>query len=112
MVIIRFRDGPEWYRANWVFRQLATDLVSHCPDDAELKMALESTEALGLLNFDYLGNAIALRLRRAMLEVAAATLAGAIAGWKGSRPDDKVGQHDYLEALRELLEIVRSQEKK
>jgi hypothetical protein len=111
MVIIHFVDGSEWYKANWVFRQLAGDLVAHCPDDADLKITLERAEALGLLKFDYLGNDLAARLKTAMLEVATATQAGTILGWKGSRPNDKQGHDDYLEALKELAEMIRSKQR-
>lgn len=108
MIIIQLRTRAEWYRANWVFRQFAEDLLCRYPDDVDLKMVLERTEAFGSLRFDSLGTEAATRLETAMLEVANATLAGTIKGWKGRRPDDKQGHDHYLEAMKDLAEMLCS----
>ena len=40
-VIIVFPDGTDWFKANWVFRQLAQDVSDHYSSDAEVCKAVE-----------------------------------------------------------------------
>jgi len=49
MVIIRFPNGSDWYKANWAFRRLAEDIVAGHPDESDLKVEMERAEVLGLL---------------------------------------------------------------
>jgi hypothetical protein len=40
-VIIVFPDGRDWFKANWVFRQLAQDVSDRYSSDAEVCKAVE-----------------------------------------------------------------------
>lgn len=46
---------------------------------------------------------------KAMTSVCDATLQGKIAGWKETKPDDQAGQGMYLEAIAELLVILKNE---
>jgi len=39
MVIIKFQDGTDWFKANWVFRQFTEDIVATFPNDTALTAA-------------------------------------------------------------------------
>jgi hypothetical protein len=39
MVIIKLRNELDWYKANWVFRRLAEDVISTFPDELGLGLA-------------------------------------------------------------------------
>ena len=43
-VIIVFPNGTDWFRANWVFRQLAGDVSVHYRNDDSVCKALESAD--------------------------------------------------------------------
>lgn len=106
MVIIRFRNGADWYKANWVFRQLIADVIDIFPDDAALKHELEKAEAFGSLPLDRRDETVATRIIDAIKTVAQLTVEGKISGWKKSKPDDHEGQRMYLEAMSELLKTI------
>jgi hypothetical protein len=109
MVIICLPDGTEWFNPNWVFRQLHADVVERFPGDAELQLEMEKAEAFGLLSLDSIEPVLASRILRAMRTVAEATVQGRIGGWLKGKPDDQEGQRMYLEAMSELLELMRRQ---
>ena len=52
MVIIQFKNGTDWYKANWVFRQLRADVAEAFPDDLELTTEMEKAEAFRMLSLD------------------------------------------------------------
>jgi len=52
MVIIKFQDGTDWFKANWVFRQFTEDIVGDLPNDTALRLLLEKAQAFGGLFFD------------------------------------------------------------
>jgi predicted RNA-binding Zn ribbon-like protein len=106
MVIIRLVNGDEWYKSNWVFRQLAEDVAARFPDETDLRTLLDRAEALGMLRLDSLDKAAASQTLRAIDEVANETLRGKIQGWKRNKPEDVQGQRDYLAALCELRELI------
>ena len=107
MITIQLGDGADWYKANWVFRQLAADVLISIPGDSELKSALDQAEALGALVPASMDSQAATRLLRAIGSVAEATLEGRVAGWARTRPDDVEGQRQYLESVAELLALIR-----
>ncbi len=107
MVLIRFSDGNEWFKANWVFRQLGADLAARFAGDLDLKTLIERAEAFGTLDLGSSESGLAARATKALLEVATATLRGEIQGWKGTKPEDEDGQRLYLSALGELCELIQ-----
>ena len=106
MVIITLRNGDDWYKANWVFRQLAEDVVETYPQDVELKFLMEQAEAVGGLSLDSMEEDRASKTLQAIRKVAEETIKGRIPGWKRKRPDDEAGQRMYLKSLAELLELI------
>lgn len=105
MVIINFPDGSDWYKANWILRQICEDAIVRFPDAIELRESLEMAQAYGLLSLDHeeqmrRGTAEALRI------VARETIAGKIEGWAGTHPEDLDGQEQYLGTIRELLGLL------
>ncbi len=51
MFIIKFPDGTDRFKANWVFKQFAEHKTATFPNDAGLKQLLEKAQALGGLFF-------------------------------------------------------------
>jgi hypothetical protein len=109
MVIVQFPNGTDWFRANWVFRQLAADTIAEFPGDEALAFALKRAEAVGALFLNSLDEATAAKLLTALEKVARDTLSRAVEGWIASRPDDAKGQEMYLESMAELLELIDRQ---
>lgn len=107
MVIIRFENGADWYKANWIYRQLADDAIARSPGDAELASLMEQAQALGLLALEDQKEGVASRAVEAMRLVAEETLRGTLPGWRNSKPDDPRGHRSYLDAMAELLALLR-----
>ena len=106
MVIIQFQNGADWYKANWVFRQLAEDTVTAFPHDHALRTTLEKAAAFGALFLDSMEAGAAASTMAALKCVAQRTIEGAIPGWKRSRPEDDDMQQMYLQAVTELLDLL------
>lgn len=107
MVIIKLRNGLDWYNANWVYRQLAEDVISAFPDDKDLKLTLEKGQAFGMLSLDNAEPSSAEAVINAIKKVARDIAQGRISGWKGKKLADAKGQSMYLEAISELLDLIR-----
>ena len=110
MVIIKFHDGVDWFKANWIFRQLAEDIVAAFPQDGDLKTVLEQAEALGALFLDSMPATAAAETIKAIKQVAEESLQEKIPGWKKTRPEDNEGQQMYLRSMSELLDVIRQEE--
>jgi hypothetical protein len=110
MVIIKFRDGIDWYRSNWVFRQLAADVIAAFPQDNELRFNLERASAQGALFIDEMDTNVAATTISALKTVAQDTIQGKVPGWKATKPTDTAGHQMYLESLAELLTVIASEE--
>jgi hypothetical protein len=108
MVIIRFHNRSEWFKANWVFRQIASDVTLMAPDDVELKSIMDKAQAFGLLAFDSMEKNAATRTLDALRKVAELTLAGKIRGWHGASQGNDNEQRKYLDSLTELLSLMKS----
>jgi len=106
MVIICFPDGKDWYKANWVFWQLASDILAAYPDDVELRLSVQRAQANHGLLLDQMDPECASRIAGALRAVAEATLAGSIPGWRREHPDDEEGQCMYLRSMSELLDAA------
>jgi len=89
-VIIVFPDGTDWFKGNWVFRQLAHDLSDRYNSDAEVCNAVEAAQALGALDLKAMNDGLRRRVMEALSAVAMDTIKGIIAGW---RPDDAKSTH-------------------
>ena len=109
MIIITFPNGADWYKANWVFRQLVEDVVKMFPADTDLRFLMEQADALGGLSLDSMDDNVASGVMEAVKVVAETTLQGQIPGWQGKKPTDADGQHMYVEALSELLDVIGRQ---
>lgn len=106
-VVIVFPDGTEWFKANWVFRQLAQDVSDRYSSDAEVCKALEVAEALGALDLKGMNAGLGRRVIDALADVAIDTMKGTIAGW---RPHDAKDHALYCEAVSELAKLLRGQD--
>jgi hypothetical protein len=106
-VIIVFPDGTDWFRANWVFRQLARDVSDRYSSDAEVCKAVEVAEALGALDLKKMNDGLRRRVMEAFTAVAMDTIKGTIAGW---RPHDVKEHALYCEAVSELAKCLKSQD--
>jgi hypothetical protein len=103
-VIIVFPNGTDWFRANWVFRQLAGDVSVHYRNDDSVCKALESAEALGSLDLKDMDEELCRKVMQAIRTVAEETISGTIEGW---RPHDEGGHAMYREALSELAKLIK-----
>ena len=105
-VIIVFPDGTDWFKANWVFRQLADDVYDRYNNDAEVCEAVKVAQALGALDLKAMDDGLRIRVIEALTAVAMDTTKGIIAGW---RPDDAKEHALYCEAISELAKALKSQ---
>jgi hypothetical protein len=106
-VIIVFPDGTDWFKANWVFRQLAQDLSERRNGDAEVCKALELAQALGALDLEGMDHGLRGRVMRALSSVVEDTISGTIVGWK---PRDGKEHTLYCEAISELRKRLEDQD--
>jgi hypothetical protein len=104
-VIIVLPNGTDWFRANWVFRQLASDVSVRYRNDDSVCKALESAEALGSLDLKDMDEELCRKVMQAIKTVAEETISGTIEGW---RPHDEGGHAMYREALSELAKLISS----
>jgi hypothetical protein len=106
-VIIVFPDGTDWFKANWVFRQLAQDVSDRSSSDAEVCKAVEAAEALSALDLKKMNDGLRRRVMEALATVAMGTIKGTIAGW---RPNDAKEHALYCEAVSELAKCLAGQD--
>jgi len=106
-LIIVFPDGTDWFKANWVFRQLAQDVSDRYRSDVEVCKAVEVAEALGALDLKKMNDGLRRRVMEALTDVAMATVKGTIAGW---RPHDAKEHALYCEAVSELAKCLKGQD--
>ena len=106
-VIIVFPNGADWFKANWVFRQLAQDVSERYGSDAEVCKAVEAAEALNALDLNKMSDGLRKRVMEALSAVAMDTIEGTIAGW---RPHDAEEHALYCEAVSELSKCLKSQD--
>jgi hypothetical protein len=105
-VIVVFPDGTDWFKANWVFRQLAQDVSDRYSIDTEVRKAVKVAEALGALDLKQMNDGLRGRLMKALTDVAMDTIKGTIAGW---RPQDPKEHTLYCEAISELAKCLQRQ---
>ena len=106
-VIILFPDGTDWFKANWVFRQLAQEVSDLYRSDAEMCKAVEAAEALGTLDLKKMNVGLRNRVMEALTAVAMGTIKGTVAGW---RPHE-AKEHDlYCSAIAELAKCLKNQD--
>jgi hypothetical protein len=105
-VIIVFPDGTDWFKANWVFRQLAHDVSDRYNGDAEVCEAVEVAQAIGALDLKAMNDGLRKRVMEALTTVAMDTINGIIAGW---RPDDAKEHNLYCDAVSELAKLLKDQ---
>lgn len=108
MIIIKFQDGTDWFKANWVFRQLAEDIMEAFPNDSALRQIMENAQALGGLFLNSMEPHVAASTLKAIKRVAEETSQGKIEGWNRTKPEDKDGQQMYLQSIKELLCLLEN----
>ena len=104
-VSISFPSGVGWFKANWVFRQLANDVMRRYSDE-DIKQILDETQWVGGLDFTKMEPVLSSKLMTATRVVAQDTVDGRIEGW---RPEDHHGHEMYCEALSELIAMIDQQ---
>ncbi len=104
MVIVKFPDGRDWFKANWVFRRLKHEMMAAAPDDAELKCALEEGEALGALYIDQMDSSLRSRTLLAMQNAVANTAKNAPTLLR-AHPDD-TALREYITSISELSQMI------
>ena len=105
-VVIVLPNGTDWFKANWVFRQLAQDVSSRYQTLADVCKALELAQAVGSLDLKGMDEKLCSNVMEAIKTVAEETISGAIDGW---RPHDPRDHAMYCEALGELAKPSRYQ---
>jgi hypothetical protein len=108
-VIIKLPSRSDWFKANWLFRLFAHDVVAAAPEDCALKFVMEQAQALGTLHVNFMDKNEATKVMSAMRRVAQDTLSAKISGWKGTKPNDLDGQRMYLESVAELLDLLKKE---
>lgn len=106
-VIIVFPNGTDWFKANWVFRQLAEDVSKSYPLDTEVNAEMEKAQAIGALFLNEMEKSLVSKVTDSLRTVAQDTLDGKIDGW---RAEDECGHRMYLESLTELLNLLQQQQ--
>jgi len=109
MLLISFPNGTDWFKSNWVFRQLGADVGNAFPNDPELLHLLEVAEAFGHLDLQGLDESLLLRTLSALRTVCTDTIQEKIPGWKGNKPADIEGHRMYSESIHELLGLIDQQ---
>jgi hypothetical protein len=115
MVIISLTSDTnnDWYKANWVYRQLAETVFVRFPDDEEMHEVLEMAHAFRALDFVGLNatnKTVATRTLVALKTVAEETLQRKIIPGMREHPNDKVREQQYLSSLTELLKLIERYE--
>ncbi len=105
-ISIVFPNGTEWFKANWVFRQIVDDVSARYQNDEGIRAALELARALGSLDLKQMDGHLRHRVMQAIRTIAEETASGTIKGW---RPDDQREHAMYCEALSELAQLIRQQ---
>src|SRR5215469_6297537 len=105
-VLIKFPDGTDWFKANWVFRQLASDVADRFQDDVDVCTELKMAEANGMLDLRKMNDGMRKKLEGTLLTVVKGTIEGSIAGW---RPHDAKVHALYCEAVSELAKGLEGQ---
>jgi hypothetical protein len=105
-ISIVFPNGTEWFKANWVFRQIVEDVSARYQNDEGIRTALELARALGSLDLKQMDGHLRHKVMQAIRTIAEETASGTIKGW---RPDDQREHAMYCEALSELAQLIRQQ---
>ncbi len=103
MVIVT-RHGKDWFKANWVYRQLAADVAARFSEDLEVASAVDRGLSFGALFPDELEPVLASRVVSAMRVVARETVTGALSSRKGALDESAHGT--YVSAIEDLLSVI------
>lgn len=111
MAVIGFSDRPEeiWCVAGWAFRQVLDDVISQYPEDSEMADEFALSKTQSGLSIDLLGPELAVRVTKAIRQVATGILSGAIrSGIVDQSYGDAKTVEQYQEGLQQLLEAIPS----
>ena len=106
MVIVRFRNQADWFKANWVFACFA-EYVLPAIGDPVLRRAFEAGSDFGTLRLDRMEVAAARTLLKTIERVAVTTLDGGLDDLNARFAADASGYAMYLRAIEELLALTR-----
>src|SRR5262245_32436271 len=109
MIVIKFPSGTDWFKANWIFRQLAADVIASFPNDQALRLVMEKAQAFGGPFLDSMQAGAATSALEAIKKAAEETVQGKIQGWERTKPEDKDGQRMYRESIEELLNLIENE---
>ena len=109
MVIIKFPDGIDWFKANWVFRRLVEDVGIAFPQKRDLVARMERAQGIGAFILNEMDADSSSEAMDAMRLVAQGTIGGEIPGWRRTHPDDENGQRQYVESMKGLLTLIMKQ---
>jgi hypothetical protein len=106
--VVSFRkDAPRkciWACSRWIFGQLAIDVVTAFPDDAELISEMRSAEAVDGLCIHK--RELATRVAKAIRQVAVNVIEGKIPLLPDTPPSQDVYRRHYLEAMSQLVTFI------
>jgi len=105
-VSVVFPNGTEWFKANWVFRQIVEDVSARYQNDEGIRTALELAQALGSLDLKQMDGHMRDKVMHAIRTIAKETVSGTIKGW---RPGHQSEHAIYCEALSELAQLIDQQ---
>jgi hypothetical protein len=80
-VTVVFPNGTDWFKANWVFHQLAEDVSNRYRHDDRVCKSLELAQAFGSLNLKDMDENLRRDVMQAIRTVAEETVRGTIEGW-------------------------------
>ncbi len=109
MAAIAFSKDPEkgWVVAGWAFRQVLDDVISQRPEDSEMAAKFAQSKTHSGLSVDLLEPEFAAKVTNAIRQTVTDILSGTIRSGIHDQPyGDARTVEQYLEALRELLEVI------
>ena len=111
MAAIMFSKDPEkgWVVAGWVMRQVLDDVTSQHPEDSDMAKELAQAKLFSGLSVYSLEPEFAARVTGTIKQTVMDILSGTIRSGIHDQPyGDTRTVEQYLEALRELLQIIPS----
>jgi hypothetical protein len=109
MAVISFSNRPEetWCVAGWAFRQILDDVISQHQGDEQMASEFEQAKRISGLPVELLERSLADRITKSIRNVATAILSGSVRSGIVHQPyGDETTIQQYLESLKELLQIV------
>jgi hypothetical protein len=108
MAEIGFSPGRAWVKAGWAVARLLADMLIVSPDEREIKDVLHEAIDVNSLNFDFVEEPTASRVKKILEDVIADTIQESERlGLKWKEGLDQSRQEQYKQALEELRDLMR-----